>query len=56
MVRNPRARVAKVAPWLTLDGDVYPAVVNGQIKWIVDGYTTTTNYPDSQSVNLHAAS
>ncbi len=29
-VRNPRARVAKVAPWLTLDGDVYPAVVNGQ--------------------------
>ena len=24
-VRDPRARVAKVAPWLTLDGDVYPA-------------------------------
>ena len=45
-VRNPRARVAKVAPWLTLDGDVYPAVVNGQIKWIVDGYTTSSNYPE----------
>jgi uncharacterized membrane protein (UPF0182 family) len=54
-VRDPRARVAKIAPWLTLDGDVYPAVVNGQIKWIVDGYTTTNSYPDSQLVNLHAA-
>jgi uncharacterized membrane protein (UPF0182 family) len=55
MVRNPRARVAKVAPWLTLDGDVYPAVVDGQIKWIVDGYTTSSNYPESQLVNLNAA-
>jgi uncharacterized membrane protein (UPF0182 family) len=55
-VRNPRARVAKVAPWLTLDGDVYPAVVDGQIKWIVDGYTASSTYPDSQLVNLHAAS
>ncbi len=55
MLRDPRTRVAKVAPWLTLDGDVYPAVVNGQIKWIVDGYTTSANYPDSQLVNLRAA-
>jgi uncharacterized membrane protein (UPF0182 family) len=55
-IRNPSARVARVAPWLTLDGDVYPAVVDGQIKWIVDGYTTTSHYPDSQLVNVHAAS
>jgi hypothetical protein len=55
MVRNPRARVAKIAPWLTLDGDVYPAVVNGQIQWIVDGYTTSSNYPNSQLINLHSA-
>ena len=54
--RDPRARVAKIAPWLTLDGDVYPAVVNGDIEWIADGYTTSTNYPDSQLVNLHTAS
>ncbi len=53
--RSPRARVAKVAPWLTLDGDVYPAIVDGQIKWIVDGYTTSSNYPDAQAVNLHSA-
>ena len=54
-VRNPAARVAKVAPWLTLDGDVYPAIVNGRIQWIVDGYTTTSNYPDSQLTNLKSA-
>ncbi len=56
MVRSPRARVAKVAPWLTLDGDIYPAVVNGRIKWIVDGYTSSKTYPYSQLVNLHKAS
>lgn len=54
-VRNPAARVAKVAPWLTLDGDVYPAVVDGRIQWIVDGYTTTSHYPDSQLINLRSA-
>jgi hypothetical protein len=54
-VRNPRARVAAVAPWLTLDGDVYPTVVNGRILWVVDGYTTSNNYPDSQQINLRSA-
>jgi uncharacterized membrane protein (UPF0182 family) len=54
-VRNPRARVAKVAPWLTLDGDVYPALVDGRVQWVVDGYTSTSNYPYSQEVNLHNA-
>ena len=55
MVRDPRTRVAQVAPWLTLDGDEYPAVVNGHVDWIVDGYTTSATYPDSQLVNLHTA-
>jgi uncharacterized membrane protein (UPF0182 family) len=54
-VRNPRARVAAVAPWLTLDGDTYPTVVNGRIVWVVDGYTTSNNYPDSQQINLRSA-
>ena len=55
-VRDPRARVAKVAPWLSLDGDEYPAVVNGRIVYVIDGYTTSSNYPDSQQVNFHSAS
>lgn len=54
-VRDPRARVAKVAPWLTLDGDPYPTVVNGRILWVVDGYTTSAGYPYSQNVNLQDA-
>ena len=40
-VRDPRDRVAKVAPFLTLDSDPYPAIVGDRIVWIVDGYTTT---------------
>ena len=39
----------KVAPWLTVDGDAYPAVVDGRMVWIVDGYTTTDNYPNAQT-------
>jgi uncharacterized membrane protein (UPF0182 family) len=51
-VRDPRSRVEKVAPFLTLDGDPYPAVVDGRIQWIVDGYTTAATYPYSQRINL----
>ncbi|GAB3157310.1 UPF0182 family protein [Micromonospora sonneratiae] len=51
-VRNPRDRVEKVAPFLTLDGDPYPAVVGGRIQWIIDGYTTSATYPYAQQVNL----
>jgi uncharacterized membrane protein (UPF0182 family) len=40
--------VQKVAPWLTLDDDVYPAVVDGRIVWIVDGYTTTDHFPGAE--------
>ena len=50
--RNPRDRVAKVAPWLTLDGDPYPAVVDGKITWIIDGYTTSSGYPYAQGTSL----
>jgi len=53
--RSPRERVAKVAPWLTLDGDPYPAVVDGKITWIIDGYTTSAGYPYSQSTSLATA-
>ena len=50
--RNPRERVAKVAPWLTIDGDPYPAIIDGKILWIIDGYTTSAGYPNSRVVNL----
>jgi len=53
--RSPRERVAKVAPWLTLDGDPYPAIVDGKITWIIDGYTTSAGYPYSKATSLAAA-
>jgi uncharacterized protein len=55
-VRDPLSRVAKVAPFLTLDGSTYPVVVGGQILWVVDAYTTTDNYPYSQRLSLQQAS
>ncbi|MGW4214839.1 UPF0182 family protein [Lentzea sp. NPDC004789] len=53
--RTPRDRVQAVAPWLTVDSDPYPAVVNGRITWIVDGYTTLDNYPYAQRTQLSDA-
>jgi uncharacterized protein len=50
--RTPRQRVEKVAPWLKVDGNPYPAVIDGQIKWIVDGYTTAAEYPYSERTSL----
>ena len=50
--REPRERVAKVAPWLTLDGDPYPAIVDGKVLWIIDGYTTSAGYPYARTTSL----
>lgn len=48
--RDPIQRVQKVAPYLELDGTSYPAVVDEQVVWIVDGYTTTQDFPYSASI------
>ena len=51
-VRDPRERVEKVAPFLEVDGDPYPAVVDGRVTWILDGYTTSDAYPYSELMEL----
>ncbi|PRY15111.1 UPF0182 family protein [Kineococcus rhizosphaerae] len=53
--RTPRERVEKVAPWLTMDGDAYPSVVDGRVVWILDGYTTSASYPYSAQTELGEA-
>ena len=53
--RTPSERVQAAAPWLTVDSNVYPAIVSGRLVWIVDGYTTSNTYPNAQRVNLDAA-
>src|SRR5690349_2373623 len=53
--RDPAERVEAVAPWLTTDSSVYPAIVNKRLVWIVDGYTTLDNYPYSELMSLSSA-
>ncbi|MFN8033925.1 MAG: UPF0182 family protein [Mycobacterium sp.] len=53
--RDPAQRVEAVAPWLTTDSTVYPAIVNKRMVWIVDGYTTLDNYPYSELTSLSSA-
>lgn len=50
--RTPKERVEAVAPWLTIDGDAYPAVVNHRIQWVVDAYTTSNGYPYASRTTL----
>ncbi|WP_254920854.1 UPF0182 family membrane protein [Blastococcus mobilis] len=51
-VRDPRDRVEKAAPFLEVDGDPYPAVIDGRVKWILDGYTTSDAYPYAEPRDL----
>lgn len=53
--RDPAQRVEAVAPWLTTDSSVYPAIVNKRMVWVIDGYTTLDNYPYSELTSLSSA-
>jgi hypothetical protein len=48
-VRDPLAMAQKAAPFLSFDHDPYAVIYRGQIDWILDGYTTTSNYAYSQN-------
>ncbi|WUH91106.1 UPF0182 family protein [Streptomyces sp. NBC_00433] len=50
--RTPKERVEAVAPWLTIDGDPYPAVVGKKVEWVVDAYTTSNSYPYASRTTL----
>ncbi len=54
-VRDPLERVEKAAPFLTVDGDPYPAVIDGRVQWILDGYTTSDAYPYAEQMELGEA-
>jgi uncharacterized protein len=53
--RDPAQRVEAVAPWLTTDSAVYPAIVSKRLVWVIDGYTTLDNYPYSELTSLSSA-
>lgn len=52
--RNVRDRVLRAAPFLDLDDDPYVAVVDGRLVWIIDAYTSTSNYPYSQRFDANS--
>ncbi|MGJ0204884.1 UPF0182 family protein [Leucobacter sp. gxy201] len=52
--RNPVERVQKVAPYLTVDSAPYASVVDGRLVWIIDGYTTSADYPYSEVQDMNA--
>ncbi|WNV77879.1 UPF0182 family protein [Geodermatophilus sp. DSM 44513] len=54
-VRDPMDRVEKAAPFLTVDGDPYPAVIGGRVVWMLDGYTTSDSFPYSEQMELGEA-
>ena len=45
--RNIKDRVSHLAPFLKLDNDPYPVVIDGRLLWIQDAYTTSDHYPYS---------
>lgn len=49
--RDVRSRVKKIAPFLHFDADPYPVVVDGNIQWVIDAFTTTNRYPYAQTAN-----
>jgi len=49
-VRDVKERVRKVAPYLTLDTDPYPVMIDGRIKYVIDGYTLADTYPYAEGV------
>lgn len=59
--RDPLERVSQVAPYLTLESKAYPAVVDTdgdgirEVVWVVDGYTTSDEYPYSEHQRFDSA-
>jgi uncharacterized membrane protein (UPF0182 family) len=53
-VRDVRARVELLAPFLDFDSDPYPVIIDGRMKWVIDAYTTTDQYPYAQRADTDA--
>ncbi len=50
-VRDVEQMAQKAAPFLSFDHDPYAAVIDGHIDWILDAYTTTSQFPYSQNAD-----
>jgi excisionase family DNA binding protein len=53
--RDVRDRLATLAPFIRWDSHPAPLAAGGRIVFVVDGYTTSENYPDAERVPLAGA-
>jgi len=54
--RGVQERVARIAPFLTLDRDPYLVLADGKLYWIQDAYTVSDRFPYSQPTSDFASS
>ena len=50
-VRDVQSMAKKAAPFLTFDSHPYAVIANGEVQYVLDGYTTTDQYPYSQNAS-----
>ncbi len=50
--RDVHDRLRTLAPFIQWDSDAVPLTANGRIVFVVDGYTTSENYPYAERVDL----
>lgn len=48
-VRDVQQMAEKAAPFLSFNSQPYPVVADGSVQYVLDGFTTTSQYPYSQS-------
>ncbi|MBI2889042.1 MAG: UPF0182 family protein [Candidatus Liptonbacteria bacterium] len=51
--RTVAERIAKIAPFVTLDRDPYIVIADGKVYWIADAYTTSDRYPYSEPMRVN---
>jgi uncharacterized membrane protein (UPF0182 family) len=50
-VRDVAQMAQKAAPFLSFDAHPYAVVSNGEVQYVLDGYTTTDQYPYAQNAS-----
>ena len=50
-VRDVTAMARKAAPFLSFGSQPYPVIVNGEVDFVLDGFTTTDQYPYAQNAS-----
>jgi uncharacterized membrane protein (UPF0182 family) len=50
--RDITTRVRRLAPFLSYDRDPYVVLVDGELKWVIDAYTTSNRYPYATPVAI----